>query len=216
MISLIAAALIVGGTLLMLVAAIGVARMPDLYIRLQASTKAASLGAGSVLLALALMFGDFAVAMRAMLAITFIFLTVPISGHMIARAAYLVGVPPWDQTRWDELKGKYDRVTHVAASPDLAKPAAAGSVASGAVPVASLWAAGPAGPAGAEHSTAAELPAGTEPSTGARSGPARAEVVPPEAIPAEALGIVAEDDEQDGPDEREGPARPDGPDGTSR
>jgi multicomponent Na+:H+ antiporter subunit G len=121
MIALISALLILGGTLLMLVAAVGVARMPDLYIRLQASTKAASLGAGSVLLALALTFGDFAVAMRALLAIVFIFLTVPISGHLIARAAYLRGVRPWELTRWDELKGKYDIVTHVAASPDLVR-----------------------------------------------------------------------------------------------
>jgi multicomponent Na+:H+ antiporter subunit G len=133
MISLIAAALIVGGTLLMLVAAVGVARMPDLYIRLQASTKAASLGAGSVLLALALVFADFAVAMRALLAIVFIFLTVPISGHLIARAAYLVGVKPWEGTRWDELAGRYDMVTHVAASPDLRKPPPASAEAVGIV-----------------------------------------------------------------------------------
>lgn len=117
MIALITAALVFAGSLLMLLAAIGIVRMPDVYIRLQASTKAASLGAGCLLLALALFYADLAVTTRAALAIVFIFLTVPVSGHMIARAAYLVGVALWEETRWDELRGRYDPETHQPTAP---------------------------------------------------------------------------------------------------
>jgi multicomponent Na+:H+ antiporter subunit G len=125
---LLAALLIVAGSLLMLLAAVGVIRMPDVYVRLQASTKAASLGAGCLLLALALHFGELAVTVRAILAIAFIFLTVPVSGHMIGRAAYLVGVELWERTRWDELHGRYDPTTHQPTSPS---PAELGAVPAG-------------------------------------------------------------------------------------
>lgn len=108
MIDLVAAVLVVIGSLLMLLAAIGVVRLPDVYVRLQASTKAASLGAGCLLLALALVFGELSVGVRAFLAIAFVFLTVPVSGHLIGRAAYLTGVPLWERTRIDELRGRYE------------------------------------------------------------------------------------------------------------
>jgi multicomponent Na+:H+ antiporter subunit G len=117
MIDLLAAVFVVAGSLLMPLAAVGLIRMPDVYVRLQASTKAASLGAGCLLLALALHFNELAVTVRAMLAIAFIFLTVPVSGHMIGRAAYLVGVELWERTQWDELRDRYDPQTHQPASP---------------------------------------------------------------------------------------------------
>jgi multicomponent Na+:H+ antiporter subunit G len=117
-IAALAALFVLVGSALMFIAALGVVRMPDVYVRLQASTKAASLGAGCLLVALALQFGDLSVSARAVLAIVFIFLTVPVSGHMIARAAYLVGAPLWSETRWDELRGRYDEATHELASQD--------------------------------------------------------------------------------------------------
>lgn len=117
MIDLVAAALVVLGSLLMLLAAIGVLRLPDVYVRLQASTKAASLGAGCLLVALILEFGDLAVGVRAVLAITFVFLTVPVSGHLIGRAAYLTGVPLWEGTAIDELRSHSASVDAAAAAP---------------------------------------------------------------------------------------------------
>lgn len=109
MIDLLAAALVIIGTTFMLLAAVGVLRMPDVYMRLQVSTKGASLGAGCVLLGVAVFFGDLAITVRALLIIVFIFLTAPISAHMLGRAAYLVGVPLWEGTVIDELSGRYDR-----------------------------------------------------------------------------------------------------------
>ena len=106
------AALLVAGAALMLLAAVGVVRMPDLYSRMQAATKASSLGAGCMLLAVAVHFADLAIASRVLLIIVFILLTAPASAHMIGRAAYVVGVPPWRGTAIDELRGRYDRRTH--------------------------------------------------------------------------------------------------------
>ena len=51
-------------------------------------------------------------------AITFVFLTAPVAAHMIARASYFVGVPLWEGTIIDELRGHYDRRTHRLARPD--------------------------------------------------------------------------------------------------
>lgn len=125
---LLAAALMLIGATLMLLAAIGITRMPDVYMRMQTSTKAASLGSGLALLAVALHFAELSVVVRALLAIAFIFLTAPISAHMIVRAAYFMGVPLWSGTVVDELEGQYDLEAHRLASPEWARaPTDAGS-----------------------------------------------------------------------------------------
>ncbi len=118
MIHLLVAALVVTGTTFILLASIGLVRMPDVYMRMQVSTKGASLGAGCMLLAVPVFFGDVAIGVRALLIIVFIFLTTPISAHMLARAAYIVGVPLWEGSVVDELKGRYDRDAGELASPD--------------------------------------------------------------------------------------------------
>ena len=109
----IVAVLMVLGSLCMLLAALGVARMPDLFMRMQAATKAATMGAGLMVLAVALFFGDMGTVMRAGLVIAFIFITAPVSAHLIGRAAYFVGVPLWEGTVIDELRDHYDLDTHV-------------------------------------------------------------------------------------------------------
>ena len=123
------AALLITGAAFLLLAAIGVARMPDLFIRMQCATKAATLGISCILLSVALSMEDFGVTIRAILTIAFFFLTAPVAAHMIGRAAYLVGVPLWKGTIVDELSGHYDRRTHTlgsgSAPADLDNPSAA-------------------------------------------------------------------------------------------
>jgi len=114
---LLAAGLMLLGATLMLLASIGVLRMPDVFTRMQASTKAASLGSGTALLAVALYFAELSVVVRVALAIAFIFLTAPISAHMIARAAYFIGVPLWERSVVDDLEGRYDHQAHRLDSP---------------------------------------------------------------------------------------------------
>jgi multicomponent Na+:H+ antiporter subunit G len=118
---LLAAGLVLIGAVLMLLASIGVLRMPDVFTRMQAATKAASLGSGTALLAVALHFGDLSVVVRALLAIAFIFLTAPISAHMLARAAYFMGVAIWERSVIDDLEGRYDRKNHRLESPPWAR-----------------------------------------------------------------------------------------------
>jgi CPA2 family monovalent cation:H+ antiporter-2 len=101
-----------------LLAAAGVVRMPDLFMRMQAATKASTLGIGCIVLAVAVHFGELGVTTRALATITFVFLTAPVAAHMIARAGYFVGVPLWEGTIIDELRGHYDRRTHRLARPD--------------------------------------------------------------------------------------------------
>jgi multicomponent Na+:H+ antiporter subunit G len=98
--------LLVGGAF-MLLAGIAVVRMPDVYMRMSATTKAGTLGVGCILLGMVIHFGEPGIVLRGLAVAVFGFLTAPVAAHMIARAAYLVGVPLWEGTVMDELKGRY-------------------------------------------------------------------------------------------------------------
>jgi multicomponent Na+:H+ antiporter subunit G len=100
--------LIIIGATLMFPAALGIVRLPDIYMRISAATKAATLGAGCLLLAVAVHFQDPSVTSRALAVIVFILLTAPVGAHMLGRAAYLNKTPLWYKTRRDDLKGQYD------------------------------------------------------------------------------------------------------------
>jgi multicomponent Na+:H+ antiporter subunit G len=102
-------ALIFFGVVFIFIAGIGIIRMPDLYLRMSVSTKAATLGLGLLLLGTALHFSRLGVSTRAIATIIFVFLTGPVAAHMIGRAAYSDGVPLWERTRIDELEGQYRR-----------------------------------------------------------------------------------------------------------
>lgn len=98
------AVLLVVGALFMLLGSLGLLRLPDLYMRLQAATKASTLGVTCLLLGAALHFQDLAVTTRAVLIVAFFFLTAPVGAHVIARAGYAAGVPLWEGTITDELR----------------------------------------------------------------------------------------------------------------
>jgi multicomponent Na+:H+ antiporter subunit G len=101
------AGLLLGGAAFMLIAAVGLIRMPDLFTRMHATSKAGSLGAGLILVAVALYYGDLGISARALATIAFILLTAPIAAHVIGRAAYFVGVPFWEGTLMDELRASH-------------------------------------------------------------------------------------------------------------
>lgn len=114
-------ALLALGAALMLLAGVGILRMPDLFTRMHVATKSATLGVGCTLLAVAIYFGDVGVFTRALLVILFFFLTAPVGAHLIGRAGYLVGTPLWEGTKWDELEDKYDHGKHTLDSPASVK-----------------------------------------------------------------------------------------------
>lgn len=126
-------ALLLVGSSFMLLAGLGVLRLPDLFTRLQAATKASTLGVGCVLAAVAVHFQDLAVTTRATLVIAFFCLTAPVGAHMIARAAYAVGVPLWEGTIIDEL-GDRSRSGTSAGNTPAAEQRAAGNAGPGAGP----------------------------------------------------------------------------------
>jgi multicomponent Na+:H+ antiporter subunit G len=97
------------GSAFALLAAVGVLRMPDVFTRMQASTKASTLGVGCLLLGAALQLGDLASFIRAASIGAFILLTTPVAGHVIARAAYFAGVPLWEGTLLDERERHSER-----------------------------------------------------------------------------------------------------------
>jgi multicomponent Na+:H+ antiporter subunit G len=100
------------GALFILLAAIGILRMPDFYLRVSVTTKAATLGVGLILTSAAVAFQQFAVTSRVIAIIIFILLTGPVGAHIIGRAAYFIGVKLWDKTGTDDLKGKYNDRNH--------------------------------------------------------------------------------------------------------
>lgn len=97
------------GTIFILVAAIGLNRMPDLYMRMHGTTKSTTLGITAIVLATVIYFGTSAAITRAILVVLFFFLTAPIATHMLARAAYLRDVERSSLTVLDELADSYDR-----------------------------------------------------------------------------------------------------------
>lgn len=107
------------GTLFILLAAVGVLRMPDLFLRISVTTKAATLGVGLILIGMTLYFSDVSIGTRAIAIILFLLLTAPIGAHLIGRASYFVGVPLWKKSLMDDLKGKYDHKSHELRSEDL-------------------------------------------------------------------------------------------------
>lgn len=112
MIEMLKGGLILGGAIFMLLAALGVLRLPDLLTRMHATTKAATLGATLIMLAVALHFAQVAVVARALGVILFIMMTAPVAAHVIGRAGYFVGAKLWSGTVKDELRPNYDPLTH--------------------------------------------------------------------------------------------------------
>jgi multicomponent Na+:H+ antiporter subunit G len=96
------AALLIAGATLGLLAAIGVLRMPDVFTRMQASTKASTLGLGSLLAAAALRHSEVSFVVRSASIAAFTLLTTAVSAHVIARAAARSGAPMWKGTLVDE------------------------------------------------------------------------------------------------------------------
>ena len=107
MIAWISGSLFVAGATFAVLAGVGVLRMPDVFTRMQASTKASTLGLGCLLAAMALQNPEFPFVIRAASIIAFMLLTTAVAAHVIARAVARSGAPLWKGTLVDE------RPTHV-------------------------------------------------------------------------------------------------------
>jgi len=113
--NLIGAATLLGGALLCLLAAVGVLRLPDFFMRMHAATKAGVVGSGLVLLGVAMLDGGLATWVKAGVAVMFLLLTTPVAGHLIGRAGYVSGQPLWPGTQDDALADVLPRDAFAAA-----------------------------------------------------------------------------------------------------
>lgn len=112
MTAVLAALLLVAGAAFMLVAAIGLLRFDDALTRMQAATKAGSLGVGCVLLGAGVGLGSGDAIVAALVAALFTWLTTPIAGHVLGQAAYHdARVRARARLVVDELAGDPDRRT---------------------------------------------------------------------------------------------------------
>ena len=93
-----AVVLMVAGALFTLLAAFGIVRLPDVYCRLSATSKAAPLGIGMVLAGAAMVARDASFSVQAAAVAVFLALTAPVAAHVLARAARRAGVPMSDCT----------------------------------------------------------------------------------------------------------------------
>ncbi|CAM4392043.1 monovalent cation/H(+) antiporter subunit G [Paenibacillus tarimensis] len=98
--------LILLGALLSALSSFGLIRLPDVYLRSHAATKSTTLGILSILTGAFLYFMllDGHTSARLLLGIIFVFITAPVAGHLIGRAAYRTGVPLWSQSVQDDLR----------------------------------------------------------------------------------------------------------------
>jgi len=103
-VAILVALLMLTGAFFALAAAIGVLRLPDLYSRMHAASKAGTVGSGLLLLAAGIYSGEGAILARAIAGIVFLLLTAPVAAHLLAKAAHATGHKVWDGSVRDEMR----------------------------------------------------------------------------------------------------------------
>ncbi|KYG33407.1 monovalent cation/H(+) antiporter subunit G [Alkalihalobacillus trypoxylicola] len=99
------------GALFSLLAGLGIIRLQDVYSRIHAAAKSATLGVMSVMLGTFLYFllGQGEYVGKILLTILFVFITAPVAGLMMGRSAYNAGVPLWEKSVQDDLRNAHDK-----------------------------------------------------------------------------------------------------------
>ena len=98
--------LLIIGSAFSLVAAIGINRLPDVYSRMHAASKAGTMGSCLMLIALAIHATDTGTMSRALAGVVFFLLTAPVSSHLLAKAAYAVGYRLHASAVMDDMEPK--------------------------------------------------------------------------------------------------------------
>lgn len=95
-------ALVAVGSFFLTVGTVGLLRLPDVYNRMHATSKATTLGAASIFLAGTVYFGPSGRGLTSLVGIVFLFLTAPTGAHMISRSAQKMGLDFWGRASWIE------------------------------------------------------------------------------------------------------------------
>lgn len=93
---------ILAGASLALLAAVGVLRLPDVLLRMNAATKASGLGAVCILVGVAAVDPSLPSTLTLALAAVLLLVTAPVAAHVVGHAAYRAGVPLWPGTARDD------------------------------------------------------------------------------------------------------------------
>lgn len=80
---------------------LGLVRLPDLYNRLQASTKCVTFGTCGIMCGIFIIHGFTAIGIKAFLCSGFLLLTAPVAAHAIARGAHIRGFKLWEKSVCD-------------------------------------------------------------------------------------------------------------------
>lgn len=92
---ILASIFILAGAIFSFVASLGVVRMPDLYCRMHAATKAGAFGLSLILIGICFLAPEPRVIIQSIIIVAFFYLTTPIAGQMIGRAATIQKIPFW-------------------------------------------------------------------------------------------------------------------------
>jgi multicomponent Na+:H+ antiporter subunit G len=92
------------GVIFNILGCIGILRLPDTYNRLQAATKAVTLGCCSILLGVVFHFGLSDAGTKALIAIPILFLGSTVAAHALIRGTYLFGIKLGDKSVKDDYK----------------------------------------------------------------------------------------------------------------
>ncbi|MGB9742437.1 MAG: monovalent cation/H(+) antiporter subunit G [bacterium] len=103
MISVLALIFLWLGVAFVLLGALGLARFPDLYNRMQAATKCVTLGVCGIMIGIFLRSGFNSLGIKALICAVFILFTVPVSSHALVRGSLIAGVKLWRGTVKDEF-----------------------------------------------------------------------------------------------------------------
>ena len=96
-VALAGSAIVLAGSVFMVIGALGVIRMPDVYTRLHAASVSDTFGVGLILIGLILVGGLTLVSVKLAFLLAFLFLTGPVATHAVARAALDAGVKARDR-----------------------------------------------------------------------------------------------------------------------
>ena len=117
--------LVAVGLAFLTVGTVGLLRLPDVYNRMHATSKATTLGTASILLAGFVFYGPGGTGLNALVTIGFLFLTAPTGAHMISQAAHRMGIDFYGGIEWPG-EGGGERVDEVAERQDDTDPESSG------------------------------------------------------------------------------------------
>lgn len=103
---LVASILMLAGAVLALIAALGLQRFDDVFARMHAATKPATMGLGLILVGTALVVPSPGPVAKLLLVVILQFMTAPVGAHLVGRAAFRAGTELDPKTVFDELSSR--------------------------------------------------------------------------------------------------------------